>query len=70
MGCTSSHPEGKLLMRVPTLFGSLHINVLNCHLERNPNSIMSMDPYVKITISNQTRTTQIKKKGGFDPRYD
>jgi len=29
-----------------------------------------MDPYVKISISNQVKTTDIKTKGGVDTHFD
>ena len=70
MGCTTATPEARKMLKVPTLFGALHITVLNCHLDRNTNSFMAMDPYVKILISNQPKSTQVKYKGGFDPRFD
>ena len=70
MGCTTTTPEARKMPRVPTLFGALHIKVTNAHLDYNPNSVMTMDPYIKIIISNQNRVTQVKKKGGNDPRFD
>ena len=70
MGCTVSSPEGKKYLKTPTLCGELRVTVLNCHLERNTNSLMTMDPYVKLVMSNQIQKTDIRKKGGFDPRFD
>lgn len=58
------------MLRVHTLFGALHVKVTNAHLDYNPNAVMTMDPYVKIIISNQNRTTQVQKKGGSEPKFD
>lgn len=65
MGCTNAKGENHRPLRVPTRCGILKINILNCHLERNPNAVMTIDPYVKVTVSNQTFRTETIKKGGF-----
>jgi Ca2+-dependent lipid-binding protein len=70
MGCTSSKGPGHKVLRVNTRCGSLKITILNCHLERNTNAVMTMDPYVKIKVSNQSKLTEIRKKGGYDPQFD
>lgn len=31
---------------------------------------MTMDPYAKLVMSNQVKTTEVIKKGGFDPHFD
>lgn len=70
MGCATSNPEARKLLKVPTLFGGLNINVLDCHLEASEDSKASNDIYFKIIISNQFRSTRIIEKAGFNPHFD
>lgn len=70
MGCAVSNTEARKYLKTPTLFGELKVTILSCHLDRNTNSVMKMDPYVKLVMSNQIKKTEVIKKGGFDPHFD
>lgn len=59
MGVTTSNPEARKMLKVPTYFGSLKITVVDCHLEPNCNEGKGINPYVKILISNIYKSTGV-----------
>jgi hypothetical protein len=70
MGCTTSNPEARRMLKVPTLFGGLHITVNDFHLNEGSVNLETFNPYVKIIISNQFKSTKIVEKAGFDTTYN
>jgi Ca2+-dependent lipid-binding protein len=70
MGCIASDTNApKALMKKETVFGTLEIKVLEAHLERETSKLISLDPYVNVTFSNQKKTGTVIEKGGKDPKF-
>lgn len=70
MGCTSSQKEEVLQARKETVNGVLKLTITSAKIKHHTSTFFSMDPYIKIRMSNQSAQTQILLKGGCDPVFN
>lgn len=70
MGCTTSDPQARKLLKVPTFFGGVHITIKDFHFNEGFIDLSTFKPYVKILVSNQYKSTKVLEKGELNMTFN